>query len=50
METAIINIVVKRNSLPIVLLAIIMRSWLSWIECLTTNQKVGGSSPSGRVL
>ena len=24
------------------------RSWLSWIERLTTNQKVGGSNPSER--
>jgi hypothetical protein len=25
-----------------------MRPWLSWIEHLTTNQRVGGSNPSGR--
>ena len=26
------------------------RLQLNWIECLTTNQKVGGSSPSGRTI
>ena len=25
-----------------------MRPWLSWIERLATDQKVGGSNPSGR--
>ena len=25
-----------------------MRPWLNWIEHLTTDQKVGGSNPSGR--
>ncbi|CAA7599849.1 Hypothetical protein DEACI_0479 [Acididesulfobacillus acetoxydans] len=27
-----------------------LRSWLSWIERLTTNQKVGGSNPSERTI
>ena len=25
-----------------------LRPWLSWIERLATDQKVGGSNPSGR--
>ena len=30
------------------ILALKMRPWLSWIERLATDQKVGGSNPSGR--
>lgn len=25
-----------------------MRPWLNWIECLTTDQEVRGSTPLGR--
>ena len=32
------------------ILAIEKRPWLSWIERLATDQKVGGSNPSGRAI
>ncbi len=38
-----------QGQLAIIIVALMcVRPWLSWIERLATDQKVGGSNPSGR--